>query len=505
MTIKEEKTMNSGKDLRIALISPQIIGARNQIRKAQPPLGLAYIAAVLEERGYKNILILDAVLEDYDNVVTLDGDNTFIRFGMSDENIIKRVNEFSPDIIGISSLFSSQTECAFSLVRKAKSAFPDVPIVMGGTHASFMYEDIMKNESIDFIIVGEGDYVFADFVENYFNGENYRHIPGIVWREGERVFANNRPPFINNIDKLPFPAWHLFDMEKYFKIAMPHNPFVKSGRVGCIITSRGCPQSCYFCSSSDHFGHAFRAMSSKRVIEMIHYLVDRFAIEELQILDDTFTINYKRVIDICEGIKHLKLRISLPNAIRADVPKDHVNRLKMFQAMRDAGVEQIGVSVEHGDQEFLNKVIEKRLDLQEVIATCDLAHKVGILVHANFMMGFPFEDAVNRQRTIEFAKKLDADSFSISLAAPLPGTRMWNIVEENGLFMKSFSVNRLVYVYVNIIPHDITPEELYKLVDNLNRELNEAAQRRRPETMEKYKLFKGKTADGDRKYHFVEE
>src|SRR3989338_5925267 len=227
--------------------------------------------------------------------------------------------------------------------------------------------------------------------------------------------------------------------------------------------------------------------------------------EELQIMDDTFTTNHKRVIDICEGIKHLKLRISLPNAIRADMPKNHEKRRNMFKSMREAGVEQICVSVEHGDQEFLNKVIEKRLDLQEVIATCDLAHKEGILVHANFMMGFPFENAANRQRTIEFAKKLDSDSFSISLASPLPGTRMSNVVEENGLFMKSFRVNRMVYVYVNIIPHDITPEELYQVVDNLNRELNEAAKRRRPETREKYKLFKGKTAEGDRKYHFVEE
>jgi len=491
---------------RIVLISPQVIGAKNQVRKAQPPLGIAYLAAVLQERGYDEILLIDAVVEDYNNVIPLEDDPLFIKFGLSDEKIIDQMKKFNPDIVGISSLFSSQIECAFSLAKAIKKSFPEVPIVLGGNHASFMYKDVIfKDGCIDFILAGEADYTFPEFVERFFGRDDYYRTPGLIWHDGSQIRRNPLPAFIKDLDKLPFPAWHLYDMEKYFAISMPHNPFVKSGRVGCIITSRGCPQRCYFCSSSDHFGHVFRAMSSKRVIEMINYLVDKFAIEELQIMDDTFTTNHKRVIDICEGIKHLKLRISLPNAIRADMPKNHEKRRNMFKSMREAGVEQIGVSVEHGDQEFLNKVIEKRLDLQEVIATCDLAHKEGILVHANFMMGFPFENAANRQRTIEFAKKLDADSFSISLASPLPGTRMWNVVEENGLFMKSFRVNRMVYVYVNIIPHDITPEELYQVVDNLNRELNEAAQRRRPETREKYKLFKGKTAEGDRKYHFVEE
>ena len=238
---------------------------------------------------------------------------------------------------------------------------------------------------------------------------------------------------------------------------------------------------------------------------MVQSLVDNYSIKELQIMDDNFTLNYKRVIEICEGLKHLKLRITLPNAIRADRPKNQAKRLKMLKSMYDAGVEQIGISVEHGDQDFLNNVINKDLDLEEVITTCELAHEAGILVHANFMMGFPFEKAINRKRTIEYAKKLDADSFSVSLAAPLPGTRMWDIVEKNELFTKQFDVNRMVYVYVNIVPHDISPEELYKVVDKLNRELNEASQQKRPETIEKYKLFNGKAAHGDRKYHFIKK
>ncbi len=489
---------------KIVLISPQVIGAKKQVRRVQPPLGLACLAAVLESRGINEILIIDAAVEDYDNVVNVTNDNTLIKFGMSDTGIVEKIRDFKPDVVGISSLFSSLVECAFSIAKSIKESFPEIPVVFGGIHASILYEDIMEQEkSVDFILCGEGDYTFADFVEKFFNKEDYTKVPGLVWRDGSKTYKTPESSFIQDLDELPFPAWHLMDMENYFRIGMPHNPFVKSGRVGCIMTSRGCPQRCYFCSSSNYFGHAFRAMSSSRVIEMVHYIVDRFRIKEIQIEDDNFTVNFKRVIEICEGIKHLNLRITLPNAIRADTPRNHEKRMQMFQAMRSAGCEQFGISLEHGDQEFLNDVVGKKMDLQEAIVTCDLAHKAGILVHANFMMGFPFETFQQRQRTVEYAKRIDADSFSISLATPLPGTAMWDIVKRHELFMDSFQINRILYSQVSIKPSDISPEKIQELVENLNCELNEVAQGKRDANIEKYKLFKGKSTDGDRKYHHV--
>jgi len=492
-------------EFRIALISPQVIGHQRQIRKALPPLGLAYIAGVLEERGYDEILFIDAAAADYSNVVQLEDDPALVKFGMSDKAIAEKIKDFSPDIIGISLLFSSQAECAFSIARTLKRVMPDTPVVLGGIHASIMYEGIMEKEgSIDYILAGEGDYTFTELVEKLSGNEDYTQIPGLVWRDGPEVRKNPNPSFIKDISELPFPAWHLMDMENYFSIAMPHNPFVKSGRVGCIMTSRGCPQRCYFCSSARYFGHLFRPMSAARVIEMVQYMVDRFRIKEIQILDDNSTLDYKRIIDICEGIKHMKLRITFPNGIRSDMPKDHEKRLKMFQAMCDAGTEQISISVEHGDQDFLNNVMRKKQDLKEALVTCDLAHEAGLLVHASFMIGFPFETALQRQRTVDFARKLDADSFSVSLATPLPGTPMWDIVEKHGLFMDSFNPSRVLYGQVSIKPHDIAPEELYSFVEETNRQLNETASRKRPESAKKYELFKGKTADDDRKYLFVD-
>lgn len=491
---------------RIALISPQVIGDKHQVRKAQAPLGISYLAAVLEENGLKgDVMCLDAVVEDYNNVQPVEDDPRFVKYGLSDERIVERLVDFQPDLVGISTLFTTQAECAFSIAKAVKKQFPSVPLLMGANHASNTHKDIMANvDSVDYIIRGESEYKFLEFVRKYFSGQNFYDVEGLVRRESGGIVVNPDRPFQKNLDELPDPAFHLLPMERYFEIGMPHNPFVKSGRVASLMTSRGCPEHCYFCSSPEYTGTSFRAMSPGRVIQQVRKLVKDYKIKEIQILDDNFTVNHRRVVQICEGIGDLHLRITLPNAIRGDRPLDRSKRLTMFKAMREAGVEQFGMSVEHGDQDFLNSVIGKKLDLDEARATCDLAHEAGILVHASFMMGFPFETEELRKKTIDFSKSLDADSFSISLASPLPGTLMWDIVEKNNLFIPGYKINRMVFVNVSIIPEDISPEELKNTADKLNEELNVAAQKRSPETREKYKRFQlsGKSADGDRKYHF---
>tara|TARA_Y100000310_G_scaffold344957_1_gene460774 strand:- start:2120 stop:3712 length:1593 start_codon:yes stop_codon:yes gene_type:complete len=491
---------------RIVLINPRVIGAERQVRKAQPPLGIAYLAGVLREKGYDEILLIDAVVEDYDNVTHLDDNSGFIKFGLSDEKMVERIKDFNADIIGISIVFSAHAECACSLADKIKESFPEMPIVIGGNHSSYEYKNIMTNfSSVDFIIIGEGEYVFPEFMEKYFNNQDLTKIPGLVWREGSEIHSNPKAPFIDDLDNLPLPAWDLYPMEKYFEIGMPHNPFVKSGRVGTIMTSRGCPFSCYFCTSANYTGRKFRVFPGEKIVEMVQYMVDKFKIKELQFIDDNFTIDYKRAMEILESIKHFNLRITFPNAIRADLPTNPEYRFEMFKTFKRCGCDQIAISIEHGDQEFLTKVIGKALNLNVALETCKLAQKAGLLVHANFMMGFPFETEELRKATEKYAQKLEADSYSISLATPLPGTKMWDVVEKNDLFMDKFDENRIVYARVNIKPHDISPKELHFRSDKLNRDLNETGQKRNVKAQEKYSFFKGKDAHGDRKYHFIKD
>ena len=493
--------MKKIEDIKVALISPRAVASKNMIRRVQPPLGLCCVAAVLKFRGIKNLLIYDTLIEDYNDVRKLNGADDMITYGASDDKILKKLKDFKPDIVGVSSLFSSQVSQAYAVARTVKKYSKDTPVVFGGIHASDKPEEVLNDEnSVDYVMRGEGDYTWYTLIEAIFNKDSLASVPGLVWRNKNNNFNKNpMAPLIHDIDKLPIPAWDLVPMEKYFKLAMYHNPYVKSGRVGCIMTSRGCPDKCYFCSSTEFFGHKFRQMSPDRVGKMVDYLVDKFQIKELQIEDDNFAVNPVRVVKICERIKHLKLRITMPNAMRADTPLNREKRKKMFIAMKEAGWDQLGLGVECGDQEFLNSVIGKRLDLDEVVATCDLAHEAGLLIHTNFMMGFPFETKKTRDLTIDFAMKLDSDSYSLSLATPLPGTKMWDIVEKNNLFHESYNFDTGLPTLVSIKPHDISDKDLKDLVENTNKKLNFKSSQKRQATRDKYKLLKG-TVHGDRKY-----
>ena len=487
-------------NIRVALISPRAVASKNMIRRVQPPLGLCCIAAGLRKDGFKNILIYDTLIEDYSDVRPLEGNEEMITYGASDELILQKLREFQPDVVGVSSLFSSQVSQAYAVARTVKKYNKETIVVFGGIHASDKPEEVLNEEKcVDFVMRGEGDYTWSIFLESLFIKKELKDVPGLVQRDNKEFKKNPMAPLIHDMDALAIPAWDLVPMEKYFEIAMYHNPYVKSGRVGCIMTSRGCPDKCYFCSSTVFFGHKFRQMSPERVGEMVDYLVDKFKIKELQIEDDNFAVNPVRVLKICERIKHHNLRITMPNAMRADTPINRKKRGEMFKAMKEAGWDQIGLGVECGDPEFLNDTIGKRLNLEEVIATCDLAHEAGLLVHTNFMMGFPFETKKTRDRTIDFAMRLDSDSYSVSLATPLPGTKMWDIVEKNNLFHESYNFDTGLPTLVSIKPHDITDIDLKNLVENVNKKLNFKASQKRQATRDKYKLLKG-TVHGDRKY-----
>jgi radical SAM superfamily enzyme YgiQ (UPF0313 family) len=498
------KNINKNKKkTRVALITPNVIGSKTQIRRVQPPLGIACLAAVLDEYGFKALKIIDSSAEGYNNVQDLEGD--FIEFGLDDDQVLKKIEEFNPDIVGISALFSSQFSCAERLGKKIKEMSPEIVLVFGGIHASKMTEEILKNKKfIDYIICGEADYTFTVFCDAFEKKLNLKDCPAVAYldKSTDMIIKNYEPPGLN-MNELPMPAWHLMNMELYWNIGMPHNPFMKSKEFMTIMTERGCPEKCYFCSSASFFGNSgkFRPLNPEKAYEMIEYAVKKFGVKEIQIEDDTFTLNSKRVVELCKKIKKFKLRITLPNAIRADSPKNLDRRLEMFQHMAEAGFEKLGISAEHGDQDFLDKIIQKRLDLNEIVNSIELAHKAGIMVHTNFMMGFPFEKKENRDKTIKFAKSLKSDSFSVSLAAPLPGTKLYEIVKKNNLFMPNFKVERIVYDVVNIIPDDISAEDLLSLVKKLNAELNAMAIKNNPALAKYYEMIKGKNIK-DRKYSF---
>jgi len=506
---------------KIVMISPPAIALKTQIRKTIPPFGLLTVGANVEKRGYDNLLLMDAVVEGFDNIVP-DQYDGFIRYGLDYEEIARRVKEFEADFVGISVLFSGMAECGYNVARAIKKILPDMPICMGGIHLTAVNQQQLMNEekSLDFVISGEGDITFPDLLDEYFGNRKLEEVRGLTWRndgiqttEGNSLIVENpRAVLIENLDELPFPAWHKFDMEKYFDINIPFSPFVSSPRVGTIITSRGCPANCNFCfiswtAAKDRGDNKpYRTFSADYTVKMIEHLIENWGIKELQILDDSFTVDYHRVMEIFERIKGYGLRIEFPNGIRADLPKKLDRRRKLYKAMKEAGVWQVCYSPEHGNQDYLLNYIDKGMDLEQVKSSCDIAHEQGFLVHANFIMGFPGETKELREDTEKFARSLDADSFSFSFATPFPGTALYEEVKKKDLFVDDYNENRVLFDKVNIVPHDISIKDLYEHVEFLNRDVNEKAQMKRPElTKMKYELIDKKLETDDRKYHHIKD
>lgn len=491
-----------GKRARILLISPQLRVHKVQLPRFQPSLGLGYMAAVLEQCGHE-VKILDAAIEGVATVI--DEGEGLSTIGLTDAELKARVAEYAPDLVGISCLFSSQAGQAFHVADLVKQLNQEIVVVLGGIHASEMFAKVMEAQpSIDYILRGEGDFALEALATRLVNSGDVRTLPGVVWRENGQVRSTPTGPLIPDINVLPMPAWHLMEMEKYFQVGLFHAPYSQTGRVGSIMTSRGCPEHCFFCSSSEYFGHRFRPRSAENVINEITHLKKTYAIDEIQIEDDVFTTNPKRVHDICAGIQPLTLRLCTPNGIRADYPTDMKRKREMFRAMKEAGFYQITFGVESGVQWVIDNLVKKRLDLSQIGPSIRVAQEEGLLVHTFFILGFPTETKEQMLATIKFAEEIQADSYSFSIASPLPGTVMWQMCEKLGLFVEGFDPTQIVFTKTNIKQVDMTGEELFNLVYETNRRLNEEAKHRSAERLELYEQLARRASNlGSRPKHSV--
>ncbi|KKL27974.1 hypothetical protein LCGC14_2379780, partial [marine sediment metagenome] len=202
------------------------------------PLGIGYIAAVLEREGYK-VQPVDALVEGWNNVEQMAPNK--IRLGLSDEAIKKRILAFEPDMVGISSLFTMQTENVIHLSKLVKQVNPDITVVVGGANASALPEVLIQDECIDFVVMGEGEHRLLTLIKTLEKGgEELEDMDGIAYKVSGNIHVRPNTRLISDLDSLPFPARHLFDMEKYFGAASSHG-IRTHNRFASIITSRGCP------------------------------------------------------------------------------------------------------------------------------------------------------------------------------------------------------------------------------------------------------------------------
>ena len=354
--------------LLIRPVTPRVYGIGGQ---RAFPLGLGYIAAVLE-KSHK-VEVLDMMAE-----------------GMSCIDLVRILLGKSPDVVGITS-DTLTFQAAIEVAETVKLARRDTVVVIGGTHSNVWPDYPLRYSCFDISAHGEGEATAVELWSRLEAGESYSDVRGIAFRGHSKVITNPKREPISNLDELPFPARHLFPMNKY------------NGEYAPIGTSRGCPFACSFCSNNVVWGRSHRFRSADNVIGEIKAMKTEYGISKLYFREDIFTANKKRVIDLCEGIIAEGLDVNWECESRVGT----VDR-EVLAKMKEAGCKLTWFGVESGSPRML-EVLNKQITVQQVAETYRLCREVGIPAGASFIIGTPGETRSDVKETVSLAKRINPE------------------------------------------------------------------------------------------------
>ena len=382
--------------LKVVLINPpQFTGY------PQPPMGIASIAAVLEREGYQ-LAVLDA---------------NALRLGS--EDITSAVSD--ADIVGLTAM-TPTINAAMNIARWLKQANPNLVLIIGGPHATLLPEETLANApEIDIVVSGEGEETIIELFRALESKDSLDDIPGISYRRNGDIVGRPPAPSKVDLDSLPFLAYHLLPRQRY----RPHPPRGRALPFAAVITSRGCPYQCAYCSKPV-FGYKFKAQSPERVIAEISYYQKEFGVREIVFYDDVFTLNKKRAYAIAEGIMKQGLKIHWTCETRVDL----VDK-ELLRHMKQAGCYAIAYGIESASHEIL-ETLKKSTTLGEVEETARITREVGLQTIGYFMLGSPGETSETIRQTIDLAKNLKLDFAQFSITIPFPGTELYSIYLKNG-------------------------------------------------------------------------
>jgi anaerobic magnesium-protoporphyrin IX monomethyl ester cyclase len=384
--------------IKVALVIPPTLDM-SKMWCPNLPIGLAYLAAVLEKADYELALIDCQALE------------------IDHKMLGAKLAFFKPDVVGITSVtpFIQSTLLA---ARVAKETCPNTLIILGGPHATFMDSQILsENSDVDIIVRGEGEETLLELLLNLSCAGNLHDVSGISFRKDGHVVRTPNRPLIQNLDELPYPAYHYFALNKYQFFGR---------RILPILTSRGCPFQCSYCVSSRMAGTAFRARDPNKVVDELEWLKNEQKAGTFSFYDDAFTYDQTRAIKICEEIK--KRHIGIPWDCQTRV--DKISR-EVLVKMRDAGCQLVSFGAESGCQKILDAV-NKKTTIEQNEKAVKLAKDVGLSVAMSVVIGYPGETAETLEQTFRFIKRAKPDYVYLCLATPYPGTALRSTLEDLG-------------------------------------------------------------------------
>ena len=388
-----------------------------------PPTDLMYLAAISEMCGF------EAKIKDYSQ----------------GGNFLKELKEFKPHYLVVN-VATPTFLSDMDWVRQAKEILPYLKtIVKGAPFLTYNTNAIYENPFLDYVIMGEAEFTLRDIL----NGVPDNEILGICYRENFQSVKNEKRPFIENLDILPFPARHLVDNSKYTR---PDN-----GKVQAVIkVARGCPFHCFFCLATPVSGAKVRMRSAENIIAEIKECVEKYNIRNFLFWSDIFNINRDWTIDLCKKIIESGLKITWSSNTRADTMDE-----EMAKMMYKSGCRLVSIGVESGSQKMLDN-IGKKITLDNIRNTVKILKKNKIKIYNYFVIGLPWETEETVEETVKFAIELDSNFISFYTATPLPGTKFFAYAMLNKLVEGNMDFKSAYYQPV-VRSHELSKERIFEL------------------------------------------
>lgn len=401
-------------------INTRLPQSLNKRQGVLPPLGISYIAAYLKSKGH-DVKIIDAIASN-----------------LTRDEAKKALADFAPKVVGVTAM-TPTLKGALEALQLAKEC--GAVTVVGGPQLAIYPEETLSYNFIDYGIIGEGEEAFAELVKALQDKTDLSSVKGLIYKKNGKATVNPAA-IVADLDSLPFPARELLPNEKYSSI-IGLNP------VTTMITTRGCPYRCAFCAKQPS-DKSYRARSPKNVVDEMEYVVKNYGVREIMFYDDTFFTNHKHAIGVCEEIlrRNLKVRWETPARLN-EVDKESLALAKK------AGCLRLRYGVESGDPEIL-KAMNKGITIPQVESVFKLTHQAGIEAFAYFMVGYLHDTPESMRRTLDAAKRIDADLAMFTITVPQPKTELYDQVRAEGIikedYWRDFTLGKRVERFPYLVP-----------------------------------------------------